>query len=130
MDVETNLSAPKSLLSGMPPEQNRTSWGVAALADGLVLYQCIPLFRRREQRHWELQYLRGLLLALKQRSVTPLALALEGSHVPAREQFTSGSTWDQAALPAARPTGGIAGPSGQVIAGRTAAQTMGSGAAS
>src|SRR5579883_216924 len=36
----------------------------------------------------------------------------------------------EAALPAARPVGGVVAPSGQVIAGRTAAQTMGSGAAS
>jgi len=80
----------------MPPAQNLAPRDVAALADELVAYHArfAPLFRRREQRHWALQYLRGQLLDLERKSIEPMALALEGGNVQAMQQFISDGAWD------------------------------------
>jgi len=96
MDATITLSHPKPPPSGMPPEQNLAPRDVAALADELVAYHAIfaPLFRRREQRHWALQYLRGQLLDLERKSIEPMALALEGGNVQAMQQFLSDGAWD------------------------------------
>jgi SRSO17 transposase len=82
--------------SGMPPEQNLAPRDVAALADELVAYHArfAPLFRRREQRHWAFQYLRGQLLNLERKSIEPMALALAGGNVQAMQQFLSDGAWD------------------------------------
>src|SRR5579884_3483438 len=100
MDAETTLSLPKPPPSGMPPEQNLTPRDVAALADDLIAYHALfaPLFRRREQRHWALQYLRGQLLDLERKSIEPMALALEGGNVQAMQQFIRDGAWDDDVL--------------------------------
>jgi SRSO17 transposase len=96
MDAETTLSLPKPPPSGMPPERNLASRDVEALADELIAYHALfaPLFRRREQRHWALQYLRGQLLDLERKSIEPMALALEGGNVQAMQQFISDGAGD------------------------------------
>ncbi|HEY8475783.1 MAG TPA: IS701 family transposase [Chloroflexota bacterium] len=96
MAGDTAVSRPKPPPSGMPPAQNLAPRDVAALADELVAYHArfAPLFRRREQRHWALQYLRGQLLDLERKSIEPMALALEGGNVQAMQQFISDGAWD------------------------------------
>ena len=82
--------------SGRAPEVNIAPADVEALADDLVAYHAefAPLFRRSEQRHWALAYLRGQLLHLERKSIEPMALALQGGNVQAMQQFISQGAWD------------------------------------
>ena len=82
--------------SGRPPQHNLAPRDVEALADELVTYHAhfAPLFQRSEQRTWALAYLHGQLLELDRKSIEPMALALEGGHVQAMQQFISAGPWD------------------------------------
>jgi SRSO17 transposase len=86
--------------SGRPPEHNLAPRDVEALADELVAYHAhfAPLFQRSEQRTWALAYLHGQLLELERKSIEPMALALEGGHVQAMQQFISAGPWDDQRL--------------------------------
>ncbi len=86
--------------SGLPPAINLVPADVTALADELLAYHAefAPLFRRSEQRHWALAYLRGQLLHLERKSIEPMALALPGGDVQAMQQFISVGAWDDAVL--------------------------------
>ncbi len=86
-----------------PPALNLAPRDVEALIKELQSYYAIfsPLFRRREQRTWGLQYLQGQLLDLPRKSVEPMALALPDGNVRAMQQFVGEGAWDDAAILAA-----------------------------
>jgi len=76
---------------------------VVGLVEELRAYHALyaPLFRRREQRDWSAQYLRGLLADLPRKSIGPMVLALVGADrnaVRGMQQFLSAGTWDDDAL--------------------------------
>jgi SRSO17 transposase len=71
---------------------------VASLVDELHAYHAIysPLFQRREQRQWSADYLRGLLLDLRRKSIEPIVLTLHGADfnaIRAMQQFVSEGAW-------------------------------------
>lgn len=86
-----------------PPTVNLAPRDVEALVEELQAYHAIfsPLFRRREQRAWGLQYLHGQLLDLPRKSIEPMALALPDGNVRAMQQFIGEGAWDDAAILAA-----------------------------
>ena len=77
---------------------------VESLVDELQAYHAIysPLFQRREQRQWSADYLRGLLLDMRRKSIEPMVLALHGADfnaIRAMQQFVSEGAWpDQTIL--------------------------------
>jgi len=73
---------------------------VVRLADELAHYhsEFAHLFFRKEQRHWALKYLEGLLLPAAGKSVEPLALRLKGGNVRNMQQFLGEGAWDDDAL--------------------------------
>ena len=71
---------------------------VESLVDALQAYHAIysPLFQRREQRQWSADYLRGLLLDMRRKSIEPMVLALHGADcnaIRAMQQFVSEGAW-------------------------------------
>ena len=71
---------------------------IASLVEELQAYHAIysPLFQRREQRQWSADYLRGLLLEMRRKSVEPMVLALHGADynaIRAMQQFVSEGAW-------------------------------------
>ena len=71
---------------------------IASLVEELQAYHAIysPLFQRREQRQWSADYLRGLLLDMRRKSVEPMVLALHGADynaIRAMQQFVSEGAW-------------------------------------
>jgi SRSO17 transposase len=71
---------------------------VESLVDDLQAYHAIysPLFQRREQRQWSADYLRGLLLDIRRKSIEPMVLALHGADfnaIRAMQQFISEGAW-------------------------------------
>ena len=73
---------------------------VVQLADELVLYheQFKDLFFRKEQLHWGLKYLEGLLLPDHGKSIEEVALTVEGGSVRDLQRFIGEGAWDDAAL--------------------------------
>ena len=73
---------------------------VSGLADELVAYhrEFSELFFRREQRHWALKYLEGLLLPEAGKSTERLALRLKGGNVRNMQQFLGEGAWDDEAI--------------------------------
>ena len=77
---------------------------VERLVDELYAYHSIysPLFQRREQRQWSADYLRGLLLDIRRKSIEPMVLELhgaDGNAIRAMQQFVSEGAWsDQTIL--------------------------------
>ncbi len=68
------------------------------LVDELAAYHAIysPLFQRREQRKWASDYLHGLLLDIRRKSIEPMMLALRGDDINAiraMQQFVSEGAW-------------------------------------
>jgi SRSO17 transposase len=66
--------------------------------DALQAYHAIysPLFPRREQRQWSADYLRGLLLDMRRKSIAPMVLALHEADckaIRAMQQFASEGGW-------------------------------------
>jgi SRSO17 transposase len=86
-----------------PPECNLAARDVEGLLDELRAYHAhfSPLFARREQRDWGLQYLQGLLSDLPRKSIEPMALALPEGNVRAMQQFIGEGAWDDPAILAA-----------------------------
>jgi len=84
-------------MSLRPPDVER-------LVDELHAYHAIysPLFQRREQRQWSADYLRGLLLDIRRKSIEPMVLELHGADgkaIRAMQQFVSEGAWsDQTIL--------------------------------
>ena len=80
-----------------------TPQDVDNLLEELRAYHALyaPLFQRREQRDWSVQYLRGLLSDLPRKSIEPMVLALVGADrkaVRGMQQFLSAGPWDDAAI--------------------------------
>lgn len=76
---------------------------VERLVDDLHAYHAIysPLFQRREQRQWSADYLRGLLLDIRRKSIEPMVLALHGADwnaIRAMQQFVGEGAWNDAAI--------------------------------
>ena len=82
--------------SGREPRSNMTPRGVEELIEKLREYHSIyaHFFKRKEQRHWSLQYLWGQMLDIKRKSIEPMANALEEGNVQAMQQFISAGPWD------------------------------------
>ncbi len=83
------------------PKCNLAPRDIVGLLDELRAYHAhfSPLFARREQRDWGLQYLQGLLSDLPRKSIEPMALP-EGN-VRAMQQFIGEGAWEDAAILAA-----------------------------
>ena len=83
-----------------PPPLELSPKEIAALADALVEYHAAfaDLYYRKEQAHWGLKYLQGLMLPIERKSIEPMALALEGGDVQALQQFIGQGQWQDAAL--------------------------------
>ena len=83
-----------------PPPLELSPEDIAGLADELVEYHAAfaDLYYRKEQAHWGLQYLQGLMLPIERKSIEPMALALEGGDVQAMQQFIGQGQWQDAAL--------------------------------
>ncbi len=92
----------RTALSPLPPV-NLAPRDVEGLLDELRAYHAYfsPLFARREQRGWGLQYMQGLLADLPRKSVEPMALALPEGKVRAMQQFLGEGAWDDRAILAA-----------------------------
>ncbi len=92
----------RTALSPLPPV-NLAPRDVEGLLDELRAYHAYfsPLFARREQRGWGLQYMQGLLSDLPRKSVEPMALALPEGNVRAMQQFIGEGAWPDAAIVAA-----------------------------
>jgi SRSO17 transposase len=86
--------------SARPPGGALTPDEVLALHDELEAYHraFAPLFYRSEQRHWARKYLEGQLLPLERKSIAPLADALVGGNVQARQQCIGLGAWDDDAV--------------------------------
>jgi len=89
-------------LSPLPPV-NLAPRDVEGVLGELRAYHAYfsPLFARREQRGWGLQYMQGLLADLPRKSVEPMALALPEGNVRAMQQFLGEGAWDDHAILAA-----------------------------
>jgi SRSO17 transposase len=73
---------------------------VVRLADELRAYhgEFAELFFRREQRHWALKYLEGLLQPEGGKSTERLALRLQGGNVRNMQQFLGEGAWHDEAI--------------------------------
>lgn len=73
---------------------------VVGLADELRAYHAefAELFFRREQKHWALKYLEGLLQPGLGKCIEAMALSLEGGNVRNMQQFVGEGAWDDAAI--------------------------------
>lgn len=84
-----------------PPPLDLTAQEVEALADELVAYHqaFADLYYRTEQAHWGYQYLQGLLRPdIEQKTIQPMASALEDGNVQAMQQFISQGRWQDERL--------------------------------
>jgi len=83
-----------------PPPFSLSAEDVLDLADELQEYhrEFAGLFFRREQSHWGLKYLEGLLLPEGGKSTERLALRLAGGNVRNMQQFLGEGAWDDEAL--------------------------------
>ena len=93
MDADLRVRVP-------PPPCDLSTEDVVHLADELLRYhdEFAGLFFRKEQRHWALRYLQGLLLAAKGKSAEPMALRVGDSKVRSMQQFLGVGAWDDEAL--------------------------------
>ena len=86
-------------LTTTAPVLDLTPQDLDSILDELGAYHAIfsPLFQRREQQAWSLDYLHGLLLELPRKSIEPIVLHLHGGDhnaVRAMQQFLSEGAWD------------------------------------
>ena len=87
--------------AGDQPPFDLSAGDVLCLADELAAYhqEFAGLFFRREQRHWALKYLEGLLQPESEnKSTERLALRLEGGNVRNMQQFLGEGAWDDEAI--------------------------------
>ncbi len=86
--------------SDLTPPSALSTHDVLRLADELQAYhgEFAELFFRKEQSHWALKYLEGLLLPGVSKSVEALALRLKGGNVRNMQQFLGEGAWDDDAL--------------------------------
>jgi SRSO17 transposase len=94
------MSAVNQPLRGDPPALDLTEEDVRQLADELVAYHAefAPLFFRREQKHWALKYLEGLLLPGPNKSVEAVALTVSDAIVRDMQRFIGQGAWDDEAI--------------------------------
>jgi SRSO17 transposase len=73
---------------------------VKQLAEELVEYHRVfrDLYFRKEQSHWALKYIEGLLLPGRNKSVETLALTVEGVSVRPLQRFIGEGAWDDEAV--------------------------------
>jgi SRSO17 transposase len=73
---------------------------VKQLAKELVRYHrdFKDLFFRKEQSHWALKYIQGLLLPTRNKSVELVALTVEGGSVRDLQRFIGEGAWDDEAI--------------------------------
>lgn len=73
---------------------------VEQLAEELVRYHGSfrDLFFRREQSHWALKYVQGLLLPTPNKSAEAIALVVEGGSVRPLQRFIGEGAWDDEAV--------------------------------
>src|SRR5262247_3935105 len=83
-----------------PPPLDLTPVDIEALAETLLqdYAEFAPLYERQEQAQWGYKYLQGLMLPRERKSIEPLALALEGGHGQARQQFIGQGQWQDEPL--------------------------------
>jgi SRSO17 transposase len=83
-----------------PPAFDLAEQDVRRLADDLRAYhgEFAPLLFRKEQRHWALKYLEGLMLPQGGKSIEPLALSLQGGKVRSMQVFIGRGAWDDEAI--------------------------------
>src|SRR6266540_2144738 len=90
-------------LTTTAPVLDLTPQDLDSILDELGAYHAIfsPLFQRREQQAWSLDYLHGLLLELPRKSIEPIVLHLHGGDrnaVRAMQQFLSEGAWDDTVI--------------------------------
>jgi SRSO17 transposase len=85
---------------GPAPALDLSAQDVVDLADELVAYHAefSELFFRKEQQHWALKYLAGLVQPEAGKSVERLALRVPGGNVRNMQQFIGEGAWDDAAI--------------------------------
>lgn len=85
---------------GPEPPCELSAADVRALADELLQYHAefAGLFWRKEQSHWALKYLQGLLLPVAGKSTEALALRVDGGNVRNMQQFLGEGAWDDEAI--------------------------------
>ncbi len=73
---------------------------IEGLADELVAYHAefSDLFYRREQAHWGYKYLQGMMAPIEQKTIQPMAMALEGGNIQAMQQFIGHGQWEDEKL--------------------------------
>jgi SRSO17 transposase len=83
-------------VTSRPPPFEVSQEQVRRLAKALRAYHArfAGLFYRREQRHWALKYLQGLLLPDANKSVEKLALRVQGGNVRNMQQFIGEGRWE------------------------------------
>jgi SRSO17 transposase len=84
--------------SGRKPGLNIAPRQVRGLKQKLKAYhqRFADRFRRKEQRHWSLQYMQGQMLEIKRKSIEPMAQALDDGNIQALQQFISEGAWSDA----------------------------------
>jgi len=94
------VKAPAQVAGTDPPVLELSERDVSRLAEALQAYHAefADRFYRKEQRHWALKYLQGLLLPSRNKSAEKLAQSVEGGKVRALQQFLGVGAWDDAAI--------------------------------
>jgi SRSO17 transposase len=79
-----------------PPQFDLSEKDVEELAEELVAYHqhFAGLFFRKEQRHWALKYLEGLLLASEGKGIEKVALSVEDGKVRPLQRFIGEGAWE------------------------------------
>ena len=87
-------------VSGSAPALELSERDVLGLAEELVAYHrhFVGLFFRKEQRHWALKYLEGLVLPEPNKSAEKLALTVEAGKVRPLQRFVGVGAWDDTAI--------------------------------
>jgi len=83
-----------------PPGLELRPEEIEALAGELVDYHAefADLYYRSEQAHWGYRYLQGLMLPIEQKTIQPMAMALEGGNIQAMQQFIGQGQWQDQKL--------------------------------
>ena len=83
-----------------PPALELRPEEIEALADELVDYHAefADLYYRSEQAHWGYKYLQGLMLPIEQKTIQPMAMALEEGNIQAMQQFIGQGRWQDQKL--------------------------------